>query len=78
MGAMRAAVEKWRGGLTESRGSLYHLSAEVTLVHSECQGSCRGNRECVAVYRNSPGDWSGSERTGIPILLPVGEAANEL
>jgi hypothetical protein len=29
LGAMRAAVEKWRGGLTESRGSLYHRVAEV-------------------------------------------------
>jgi hypothetical protein len=37
-----------------------------------------GSRECVAESWNSPRDWSGSKRTGNPIVLPVVEAANEL
>jgi len=38
-------------------------------------GIVGGNRECVAWFWNSPWDWSGSERTGIPMVLPVAEAA---
>ncbi len=53
-------------------------SPKLAKVHSGCQGNCRGNRECVAEFWNSPWDWSGSKRTGNPIVLPVVEAANEL
>lgn len=74
--AMRAKDRKMgRGSLTESRGSLYHLVAEGAQSILGAGGSCRGSRECVAGYWNSPRDWSGSERTGIPIVMPVVEAA---
>jgi hypothetical protein len=69
MGAMRAAVEKWRGGLTESRGSLYHLSAEVTLVHSECQGKLSGEPgvRCGVPEQSGGLVWFGANRNPYPL-----------
>jgi hypothetical protein len=82
MGAARAEGEEW-GDLTGS-WQTYTIWAPKWYEPFCCQGlsvrgsCCRGSRECVAKFWNSPRDWSGSERTGNRIVLPVVEAANKL
>jgi hypothetical protein len=76
--AVRAGVgEGWLDG---DLADLYHLGAEVMrVVRAWVQREVVGEKpECVAGLWNSPRDWSGSKRTGNPIVLPVLEVNNEL
>jgi len=79
-GSARRACDPRRDGewLDGDLNDLYHRFAEVSENHSGCQGIVGGTGSAFAEFWNSPRDWSGSKRTGNPIVLPVVEAANKL